>query len=74
MIDPERIQEELIVRFRVADVFKDKKISVYAGDNCIQSQCKKVLAPGEMEQVRLKKEKLLQAGDFDNIMICLEDA
>ncbi len=73
-IDVNRMKEEQIVRFRVANVFKDKKICVYVDDSCIQSQRKKVLAPGEMEQVKLKKAKLLKAGDFDSITICLEDA
>lgn len=72
-IDVGRMPEELIVRFRVSNVFKDKKISVYVGDECLQSQRKKVLAPGEMEQVKLKKAKLLEKGDFDQITVCLED-
>ena len=74
MLDIDRMKEEQIVRFRVANVYKDKKICVYAGENCIQSLRRKVLAPGEMEQVKLKKEKLMEIGEFDHITICLEDA
>lgn len=73
MIDLDRMPDEQIVRFRVANVYRDQEISVYAGDTCIQSQRKKVLAPGEMEQVKLKKEKLQAAGNFEQITICLED-
>lgn len=73
-IDVGRMAEEQTVRFRVSNVYKNKKLCVYVGETCIQSQPKKALAPGEMEQVKLKKEKLLAEGNFDKITIRLEDA
>lgn len=72
-IDLGRMEEEQTVRFRVSNAYKNKRICVYAGETCIQGQTKRVLAPGEMEQIKLKKEKLLAADNFDRIVIRLED-
>lgn len=72
-IDLGRMEEEQTVRFRVSNAYKNKRICVYAGETCIQGQAKRVLAPGEMEQIKLKKERLLAAGNFDRIVIRLED-
>jgi len=73
-IDPERMEEKLVVRFRVGDVYRGKAVCVYYGTQCVQRLKKKVLAPGEMEQVILTKESLLKAGSIENITVCLEDA
>lgn len=73
-IDPERMEEKLVVRFRVGDVYRGKAVCVYYGTQCVQRLKKKVLAPGEMEQVLLTKESLLKAGSIENITVCLEDA
>ena len=49
------MKDKVTVRFRVADVYKDRFISVYYDGVRVEKK-KKVLAPGEMEQVVLKKE------------------
>ena len=46
--------DTVTLRFRVGNVYKNKKIAVYRGDTCIYSRKRPVLAPGEMETVRLK--------------------
>ena len=71
-IDVERMGEEQIVRFRVGNVYKNAKVCVYFNDTCVSRQMKKVLAPGEMEQVKLKKEKLKAEADLKEITICIE--
>ena len=58
-------------RFRVGGVYKKKKIAVYRGTDCIYSRKRPVLAPGEMETVRLKAE-LLQ-GPGEAVTVTLEE-
>ena len=53
-IDINNMQDKVTVRFRVADVYKDRYISVYYDGVQVSKRKKKVLAPGEMEQVILK--------------------
>ena len=59
------------LRFRVGNVYKNKKVAVYAGDTCIFSRKRPVLAPGEMETVRLKAELLRGPGDA--VTVTLEE-
>ena len=49
------VDDTLLVRFRVGQVYRDATLSVFADDVCIFSRKKKKLAPGEMEQLLLKK-------------------
>ena len=55
---PQRItkDKDVTVYFRVADVFRNVKISVYSGDNLITSKKKQKVAPGEMETLKLTTE------------------
>lgn len=73
-VDPEKMAEKLNVRFRVGDVYRNKAVCVYYGTECVMRLKKKVLAPGEMEQVTLTKEGLQKAGSIETITVCLEDA
>ena len=71
-IDVNNMQDKITVRFRVADVYKDRYISVSYDGVQISKRKKKVLAPGEMEQVVLKKESFADYPDLKNIVICTE--
>ena len=71
-LNPETMADKLTVRFRVADVYKDRYICVYYDDKLIRKTKKRVLAPGEMEQVVLKKESFSGCPDLKNIVICTE--
>ena len=71
-IDVNNMQDKITVRFRVADVYKDRYISVYYDGVQISKRKKKVLAPGEIEQVVLKKESFADYPDLKNIVICTE--
>ena len=71
-IDVNNMQDKITVRFRVADVYKDRYISVYYDGVQISKRKKKVLAPGEMEQVVLKKDSFADYPDLKNIVICTE--
>lgn len=67
------MRDSLKVRFRVGDVYKDRFISVYAGDERIIHKKKKVLAPGEMEEILLNKDELIQIKDLNLIRVCTEE-
>ena len=73
-IDVGRMEEKQVVRFRVGNVYKDKYLCVYYNDECISRKKKRVMAPGEMEQVILLKSKLEEYGDLERITIRLEEA
>lgn len=73
-IEPERMEETQIVRFRVGNVYKDAEIVVEAGGKTLFSRRKKVLAPGEMEQLTLKKSDLVQLEKPEEIVISLRGA
>ncbi|MDO4324875.1 MAG: FAD-dependent oxidoreductase [bacterium] len=65
--------DKLTVRFRVADVYKDKAIHVYYDDRLVRRIPKRVMAPGEMESVVLLKKDLMQAEDVKNITFSIGD-
>ena len=71
-LDVENMEDKVTVRFRVADVYKDRYISVYYDGDLISRRKKKVLAPGEMEQVILKKDSFQKYPDLKKILICTE--
>lgn len=73
-IDIENMDEELVVRFRVGSVFKDHYIGVYADGNRLSHKKRKIMTPGEMEQVVLKKEQLSSFEKINNIIIKIEEA
>ncbi len=71
-IDVSRMEDLLTVRFRVGAVFKDSYVSVYFDDKQIMHNKKRIMAPGEMEQIILQKKKLEEAGDVQTITIKIE--
>ena len=70
-LDPEGT---VTIRFRVGNVYTNKRIVVYAGETKIFSRKRNVLAPGEMETVNLKCQALLDCPDATEITVKLEDA
>ncbi len=71
-IDTDRMEEQLTVRFRVAAVCKDSYISVYFDQKRVMHRKKQVMAPGEMEQIVLKKQTLAEYPDLERITIQIE--
>ena len=67
-----KMYEKLTVRFRVQSVYQDCYISVYYNKERVLHRKKKVLAPGEMEEVVLLKQKLLEYSDLEQITIKIE--
>ncbi len=71
-INLNNMDDMLTVRFRVGAVFKDSFISVYLNDERILHRKKNVMEPGEMEQVILKKDQLVNYPDLSSITVKIE--
>lgn len=73
-IDPERMADELTVRFRVGNVYKNCFVSVYFDDERVVHRKRPVVAPGEMENVKFKKTQLASYPDLKTITLKIEEA
>lgn len=73
-VRPSEMDKELTVRFRVGNIYKNVYISVYLGGERILHKKRPVVAPGEMEQILLKKEDLISRPEIRDITIRLEEA
>lgn len=56
-----RPAERQVIRFRADNVYSEGKIEVLLDGKVISSRSKRRIAPGEMEQVVLKRQEILQA-------------
>lgn len=72
-IRPTEMEDNLTVRFRVGDVYKNCSIVTYFGDAEVTRRKRPVMAPGEMEQVIISKSKLSEFADVDRITIRIEE-
>lgn len=73
-IRPDRMDDTLTVRFRVGDVYKNYSIVTYFDEEKISERKRPVMAPGEMEQVILKKADLLERPGLKTVTITVEGA
>lgn len=71
-LHPSQMEDTLTVRFRVGDIYKDCYIGIYLDDRQIARIWKNKLAPGEMEQVILKKKDVLAKPGLKTITIQVE--
>ena len=72
MIDVKNMKDKVTVRFRVSDVYKGRFISVYYDNVRVSHKKKMILAPGEMEQVILKKDSFKDYPELKRIVVCTE--
>lgn len=70
----ERMEDELTVRFRVGAVQKNCYVSAYFDEERVIKKRRPVVAPGEMEEIKLKKEMLLKYPDLKKITFKVEEA
>ncbi len=73
-IRPQRMEEEQILRFRVGDVYKNCYISMYLNGERLAHRKRPVMAPGEMEELKLKKEQLLDCPAGSELIVTIEEA
>ncbi len=67
------MDDEITVRFRVGGVYKNCYISAYLNDERIIRRKRPIMAPGEMEEVKLKKSVLEAKHDLNEITIKIEE-
>ena len=73
-VNPQRMEGTQVVRFRVGNVYKNCYIGVYFDDEQVMHRKRPVMAPGEMEEIKLEKEKLLLHPELKTITIKVEEA
>lgn len=73
-IRPDNMEDELTVRFRVGGVYKNCYISTYFDEERVMRRKRPVVAPGEMEEIKLSKEKLLQYPGLKTVTVKIEEA
>lgn len=69
-----RMADVLTVRFRVGAVYKNCYISVYYDNERVVHRKRPVMAPGEMEEIKIRKEDLLSYPDLKTMTIKVEEA
>ena len=73
-INPVHMDENLTVRFRVGGVYKNCYVSVYFDEERVIHKKCPVVAPGEMEQIKLTKEQLMKYPGLKTITVKIEEA
>ena len=73
-IRPENMADSLTVRFRVGGVYKNCYIATYFDDERVMRRKRPVVAPGEMEEIKLTKEKLAEYPNLKTITVKIEEA
>lgn len=67
-----KMSEELTIRFRVGAVYRNAFISVYFDEERVIHRKRMMMAPGEMEEVKLKKEQLEKYPNLQKITFKVE--
>lgn len=67
------IEEDLIIRFRVNNRFKDKKIRAFINGEPVISKLEPALAPGEMQTIVISRDKLEKVEKIKDIMVEVSD-
>lgn len=73
-IRPERMEDTQAVRFRVGNVYKNCGIAVYFDEERVLFRKRPVMAPGEMETVKLEKRQFFLHPHVKTITIQVEEA
>lgn len=73
-IDPKRVEGDLVIRFRVGGVMKNRRVRLYLDDEAVVSRKRPAMAPGEMEELKLTQGALAAHPDLKQIHIAVEEA
>lgn len=73
-VNTARMDDILTVRFRVGGVYKNCYVSAYFDDERVIHKKCQIVAPGEMEEIRLTKEQLAEYPDLKTITVKIEEA
>ena len=73
-ISTEAMEDKITVRFRVGDVMKNKNLAVYYDGEPVRRVKKRVMAPGEMEELVISRSSFEGRPFVKEILITAEDA
>lgn len=73
-VDPAHLSDALLVRFRVGSILKDHFVSVYFDDERVVHRKRPIMAPGEMEEVKLPKQLFADHPHLSRIQLKVEEA
>lgn len=71
-VQPQNLEEELTLRFRASQIYKNCYVCMYFDGKQVLKKKKRILAPGEMESIVMKKEDLLSNPHLQGIVISIE--
>lgn len=71
-LQAERLDDEIILRFRVGNVVRDCYTSLYINGERILHKKRRIVAPGEMEELKLTRKKVEELGRIRDILVTLE--
>ena len=73
-IDPKLAADDLVLRFRVGGVMKKRVVKLLLDDDAVLTRRRPVMAPGEMEELKLTKDMLDAHPGLTHIHITVEEA
>ena len=73
-LDPAKMNDTVTLRFRVGAVMKNRFVDLYLDDERVIHRRRQVMAPGEMEELVLKKSMFEKHGPVGQISIRVEEA
>ena len=71
-IHPRNAEDITVIRFRTDNVYRDVFLSVYLDDERVMHLKKRILTPGEMEQVNIPKKWITDRPGLSRIRILVE--
>ena len=72
-VDPQHVGRWLKFRFRVGDVMTNRKVVLYLDGRAVITKKRRVMAPGEMEELVLTKKALDEHEGFSSLAIRVEE-
>lgn len=72
-IDPKLVDDDLVIRFRVGGVMKKRTVRLLLDGEAALSRKRAVMAPGEMEELKLTRAMLDAHPDLKTIHIAVEE-
>lgn len=69
----QKIPEQLKVRFRVGQVFENCFISVWINGYCVMQKKKRIMTPGEMEEIKLERTVIDSYSELKSIVLKVEE-
>lgn len=73
-IRPEGVEEGVVIRFRVGDVKKNAVVGLLLNGEQVLRKKRPVMAPGEMEELKLTRQQLEGCPELQTIHITVEEA